>query len=163
MTHYYTAKGNFKAGYQFSCTGRFGIELLSDGLNIYFVRSDVVLYVDFEGKVKEALKIQNTTENNYYWNNFVFAKSKEIGDVEYVMKNDRGLFNLFASSYDQLIVTDSIGQQVIFYDAGSNDLPYIVAGSLCAVSIVGIVAVVALYYSKAKEKHPQGTYDKKYK
>ena len=69
---FYTRDGDFQYGYSFKCYGNFGIELNKNILNIYFVRSDIVVTINHMGKVESIRKIQNTSENNDYWNNCVF-------------------------------------------------------------------------------------------
>ena len=104
----YTNDGNFIFGYNFECTGNFGIELDKNVINLYFVRSDVAVTINPTGEIERVCRIQNTAENNSYWNNCVFATKRRIGDTEYTLKNDMKIFNVFASSYSQLEPVDTI-------------------------------------------------------
>lgn len=139
----YTNDGVFKYGYSFKCSGSFGIELDKSVLNIYLVRSDVAIAVNSAGEVEGVLKIQNTSENNAYWNNCVFSTKREIGDTEYFLKNDMGIFNLFASSYSQLIVTDKNGEESIIYDVNSAQISNmaVATGAIVLICLAGAVAV----------------------
>lgn len=116
----YTSDGSFQYGYSFECSGSFGIELHEDTLMIYFVRSDVAISVDSTGEVKSILKIQNTSENNSYWNDTVFFTKREVGGNTYTIKNNMGIFNVFASSYSQLIATNVNGEEIVIYDVSST-------------------------------------------
>ncbi len=147
----YTSDGDFQYGYSFECSGNFGIEFDKSVLNIYFVRSDVAIAVNPVGEVESILKIQNTSENNAYWNNCVFSTKRKIGDVEYAIKNDMGIFNVFASSYSQLISTNKNGEKSIIYDVSSAQFAKMVVvfiGVLVFACLV--VAVVIRQFIKLK-------------
>ena len=115
----YTSDGDFLYGCSFACYGRFGVELDNRVLSIYFVRSSVAVSVDPAGEIERVLKIQNTSENNAYWHHSVFATRQKVGDTEYVLQNDMGLFNVFASSYSQLITIKN-GEKSILYDVNAT-------------------------------------------
>lgn len=123
----YDSKGVFQYGYEFDCNGAFGIEWDNDNIIIYFVRSDVACSVNPVGTIEELLKIENTQENNSYWNHSVFSTSRTAGDNKYTIKNDMGLFNVFASSYSQLEIVDLNGEINVFYDVNSYQLSKIIA------------------------------------
>lgn len=115
----YTRNGEFQCGYRFKCDGRFGVEFDDNVLIICFVRSDVMISVDSDGKVQNILKIQNTSANDAYWNNCIFLNKRKIGGVEYTLRNNMGIFNVFSSSYSQLIITNEVGEKSIIYDVNS--------------------------------------------
>lgn len=149
----YGADGDFKHGYTFTDSGSFGIELDSEALIIYFVRGGIAVSVDFNGEITEIAKIQNTIENNSYWNNVVDAKNKKIGDVEYSIKNNMGVLNLFASSYSQLVAKEANGQERIIYDIGSIQLLETIFIMVVVILFVGIVAVsIVVQIRKNNEK-----------
>ena len=79
----YSNNGQFLFGYRFKCNGEFGVEFAKNDLVIYFVRSNVAMAVNHMGEVVEIQEIQNTPENNSYWNNHVLSNSRKIGDTEY--------------------------------------------------------------------------------
>ena len=141
----YTNDGVFQYGYSFECNGNFGIELDKSVLNIYLVRSDVAIAVNSVGEVESILKIQNTSENNSYWNNYVFSTTKKSGDAEFVLKNDMGIFNLFASSYSQLITTNKNGEKNIIYDVSSAQFSNMVAVAVGGLVFICLVAAVVLW------------------
>lgn len=147
----YTSDGVFQYGYSFKCSGNFGIELDKSVLNIYLVRSDIAIAVNSVGEVESILKIQNTSENNSYWNDCVFSTRRKIGDTEYFLKNDMGILNVFASSYSQLIITNKYGEESIIYDVNSaqfSNMVIVVGGVI--VSICLVVAVVIWQFIKLK-------------
>lgn len=147
----YTSDGVFQYGYSFKYSGNFGIELDKSVLNIYLVRSDVAISVNSVGEVESILKIKNTSENNSYWNNCVFSTSRRIGNTEYVLENDMGILNLFASSYSQLIITNKNGERIIIYDVNSAQFSnMIIVVSLVIVFICLVTAVVVWKFIKLK-------------
>lgn len=142
----YTNDGVFKYGYSFKCSGSFGIELDKSVLNIYLVRSDVAIAVNSTGEVEGVLKIQNTSENNAYWNNCVFSTKREIGDTEYFLKNDMGIFNLFASSYSQLIVTNKNGEESIIYDVNSTHFSNVALAVAVVTMFICLAGAVVIWH-----------------
>lgn len=147
----YSNRGQFQFGYSFRCNGDFGLEFAGSDLVIYFVRSNVAMAVNHMGEVLEIQEIQNTVENNAYWNSHVFSYSREIGDTEYSLKNNLGMFNVFASSYSQLIVREVNGEERILYDVNSAyfiKMLFMFIGVLLAICLA--VAVIARQFVKLK-------------
>ena len=147
----YTSDGVFQHGYSFECSGNFGIELDNDALNIYLVRSDIAFAVNPIGEVETVLKIQNTSPNNAYWNNYVFLTKRRIGDTEYALENDIGIFNAFASSYSQLTITNKNGEKSIIYDVTSTHFSnMVVVFVVVLVFIYLVVMVITRQFGKLK-------------
>lgn len=149
----YTNDGDFISGYSFECTGNFGIELDKDVINLYFVRSDVAVTINPTGEIERVCRIQNTAENNSYWNNCVFATKRRIGDTEYTLKNDMKIFNVFASSYSQLITTSQNGEESIIYDVNSAEFVKTALAFTGVLIFVGlVVSVVISQFIKLKRR-----------
>lgn len=147
----YTRDGVFQYGYSFKCSGSFGIEFDKSVMNIYLVRSDIAIAVNSVGEVDSILKIQNTSENNSYWNDSVFSTKRKVGDIEYFLKNDMGIFNLFASSYSQLIIRNNYGEESIVYDVNSAQFSkmLVVAIGIIVFSCI-VTGVVIRHFIKLK-------------
>ena len=150
----YSAEGCFQYGYTFMTDGSFGVELDNEILIIYFVRGDIAVAIGPNGQIESVRKIQTTTENNSYWNNSVYLKSRKSGNNEYTLKNDMGVFNIFASSYSKLIVTNVDGEEKILYDAGSVGFFRILVIFIAAVIFI---AIVILEIRKAIIKYNEET------
>lgn len=141
----YSSKGEFQYGFRFKCSGSFGVGLSQNTLSIYLVRSDIAISISPEGKVNEILKIEDTLENNDYWNNHVFSNKKVVSDAEYILENSAGVFDVFASSYSQLIVTDESGITSIIYDSNEAQLSHIIIiGGF--ILVFTCIAVIVFYY-----------------
>lgn len=139
----YAADGNFQYGYSFNCSGNFGVELYDDILNVYFVRSDIALSLYPTGEVENILKILNTSDNNKYWNDYVFSTKQVVDDCEYILKNDAGILNGFSSSYSQLIKVNIHNQEeLVVYNATPGYFSSIVVFVLVFMFIIfaGLVA-----------------------
>lgn len=147
----YSGEGDFQYGYTFNCSGDFGVEWDEENLNIFFVRSSVIVSVTPKGEVLDAFEVQNTIENNSYVNHFIHATKTEIDNYEYYIRNNMGLLNLFAPSYSQIIVKDSTGAESIIYDVSSMQLTKtIVTISLICVFVIVAVAVVIWQFIKLR-------------
>lgn len=123
----YSQDGSFEYGYTFNCSGTFGVEWNNDDINIYFTRSDVIITVNRTGEITDILKVQNTTENNYYLNHFIYSSNRIQNNVKYTLKNDIGILNIFTSSYSQLIVTKTNGEEFVLYDVNSSQFTNVLA------------------------------------
>lgn len=112
----YTLDGQFLYGYTFDCRQDFGIEWDEDNnLLIYFVRSDIAALYNQEGINLELKRIKNTETNNTYWHESVLANQKTVGNKNYILKNDMGILNLFATANSQIVEEDG-EKQVLLYD-----------------------------------------------
>lgn len=141
----YSKCGEFQYGYTFSSSGKFGIEWDNDNLLIYFVRSDIVISVNSMGEIEDVLKIQDTLENNSYWNNSVFGSKKSVGSTEYKIQNDIGLLNAFSDSYSQLVATDDAGNVTVVYDVSKS---YISSILLSIAAVIVFVCLVVCTIAK---------------
>lgn len=145
----YSSEGIYKRGYSFDTMGSYGVELEDDILLIYFVRSNVAMALDPAGKIVELAEIENTIENNSYWNNTVNAHKRIVADKEYKVKNNLGIFNIFASSYSQLVVTDQTGAEKIIYDVSAFQLRQVIGNiSIFVVFFCFVLCGVLWYFKK---------------
>ncbi len=147
----YNSQGVFQYGYQFDCTGSFGIEWDANNIIIYFVRSDIACSVNPIGEIQEILDIKNTSNNNSYWNNNVFSTTRTVGNVKYRMQNDFGILNIFSTSYSQLVIQDSNGQTKIIYDVNAQQLYKLVFEIVC------ILLFVPICFFTLRKSNNQGT------
>lgn len=140
----YSDDGIFQYGYTFNCSGSFGVEWDGENLNIYFVRSDVIVSVAPNGEVLDVLEVQNTIDNNSYVNHFMHSTKRTVGETEYVIDNYPRILNLVTASYSQLIVKDENGIETTVYDVGSMQLfnvivTAVVVGAFTAMAVFVIV------------------------
>ncbi len=147
----YNVKGDFEYGYNFKSTGDFGLEWDNDRINIYFVRGDIAVSVNAIGEVENTLKIQNSIENNSYWNK-ILSNKRIVDDTEYTLKNDMGILNLFASSYSQLVATNIDSEELVLYDVNSTQLVSTVAIIIFGVLLFGFSILIIVSFYKRKYK-----------
>ncbi len=145
----YNPDFKFKYGYSFNSSGSFGIEWDNNNLIIYFVRSDVAASFDKSGACTEIKAIRNTSLNNSYWNNNVFSLKRQVGDDQYIIKNNMSVFSYFGSSYSQLIKIDKNGLETILYDVSGAKIIRTVIAFLVAI-IIFIIAILTIVKSMQK-------------
>ncbi len=149
----YDANGKFQYGYVFNCNQSFGVQWDSANLIIYFVRSDVAASFDSNGANVESRTIEDTADNNSYWNRCVFSKEKTIDTNRYTAKNNMGILNIFASSYSQLLKTDSNGNETIIYDGGTTQTAQTVLFIIAVLIFAALVtALVIRRFLRAKRQ-----------
>lgn len=138
----YSSDGIFQYGYTFNCSGDFGVEWDKDNLNIYFVRSDVVISVSQDGEISNVLEVTNSIENNSYVNHFIHATKKNIGDTTYLIRNDMGIFNWVATSYSQIVIKDVSDAENVVYDVNSTQLLSTILSAIFTLAFAIIVVIV---------------------
>lgn len=129
----YTMDGDFQYGYTFHSSGSFGLEWDEDNLIIYWVRSDVAVCVDKDGEIIDVARIEDSVENNTYWNHSVFAKKRTVGEYNYALK-----YNGLVFAYTQLEITNGDGEESILYEVSSEQFAEWI------VLIIGIVLFVGI-------------------
>ena len=140
----YSSDGTFLYGYTFNCSQSFAVEWDDKCINIYFVRSDVIISLDPDGNILDIKKVQDTTNNNTHRNDLLYSTSRIVDDTTYVIRNDMGVFNWIASSYSQIITIDATGSECIVYDASSTLFfhtvaLFVVIFVFVSIAIVGVV------------------------
>lgn len=136
----YSSEGIFLYGYAFNSSGDFAVEWDGEVINIYFVRSDVIMSVAPDGTVLDVEKVQSTIANSNYYRELC-RSIRTVGDTTYQARNDMGILNLFASSYSQVIVTDITGSESVFYDVNSIQLIKMIITVVVVCTFVTIVIV----------------------
>lgn len=116
----YSDEGIFLYGYSFNCSQSYAIEWDNENINIYFVRSDVIISLDSDGVVLDVKKVEDTIDNNTHSNTLLHSNRRVVGDTMYIIKNDMKIFNYISSSYSQIIAVDADGIENIIYDVGST-------------------------------------------
>ena len=147
----YSSQGLFECGFSFSCTGDFGIEWDKENINLYFVRSDLLVSFDLSGNILEISEVENTTENNAY--NIYRIKSTErtVNGTKYLIQNDMGIFNLVATSYSQVVTIDANGNEAIIYDVNSEQLTKTIL-ILIGIFVFVVIAVMGIVRQFKKTK-----------
>lgn len=138
----YSSDGEFQYGYTFNCGQSFGVEWTGENINIFFVRSDVLMTVNREGEILDIAQVQNTIENNTYYNHYISATERRAGNTRYTIRNDMGILNVFATSYSQLIMTKSTGEEIILYDV--NSVQFAKSLTICVLAIILFLSAVAV-------------------
>lgn len=92
-------------------------------------------------------RIENTVENNSYWDHFVFAKEKTVGNNRYIL-NNRGLLNVFASSYSQLLRIDQNGTENLIYDVSKAQTAkaVIIMAAVLIFVVVAVAVIIRQFY-----------------
>lgn len=141
----YTLDGVFQYGYSFECYGTFGLEWEQKNLIIHFVRGDIAASFDSNANCIEVRRIEDTFENNSYWNKQIRSTRKKVGNCQYIIRNDMGLLNVMSTSYSQLVKIDEDGTEDILYDVNAERLAQtnfflIVWILFVAIALTGVIA-----------------------
>ncbi len=149
----YTSEGEYLYGYSFSCSQSFAVEWGEQRLNIYLVRSDVIISLDSDGNILDIKRVQDTIDNNTYRNSLLYSTKRIVGDTTYIIRNDMGILNFWAISYSQIVTIDKSGTECIIYDVNSKQLTsMIVTICLVIIFLTCIVAVITREFIKVRRK-----------
>ena len=139
----YSADGTFLYGYSFDCSQSFAVEWGYDSINIFFVRSDIIVSLDSDGCILDIKKVPDTLENDTYRRDLLYSTIRTIGDTTYLIKNNLGIFNWIATSYSQIAIIDINGTEQIIYDVSPNQFSNIIIaiGIVCMFIFITIVVI----------------------
>lgn len=129
----FDSDGQFDRGYSFTCDGMFLLGWNSDNVLIYLVRGNYEISINDQGLVSEVRKIEGTTENDAYWRKIMNAKTKTVGEKEYLLKNNK-------------MIVKTKDSETIIYDASKV---FFLRNVFIAVIVV-LVLVVVLFAVKKR-------------
>lgn len=147
----YNTQGEFMYGYSFDCGQSIGVEWDYEHINVYFVRSDVIVAIDSDGNIVAVNKVHDTIDNNAHKNDLLYATSRIVDDTTYLIRNDMGVLNWIAPSFSQVVVMDGSGTENIIYDVNSAQLVQMIV-IVCVVFAMVAYAVVCIIWSADKGK-----------
>ena len=147
----YTPQGEFLYGYVFESTQSFGVEWDKQNINIYLVRSDVIVSLDSDANILDIKVVLDTTDNNKYRNSLLHSTERVVGDTTYIVRNDLGILNWIASSYSQIITIDGTGTECIIYDVNSTQLTKMIVAISFVCILFLVIAVIA--WPSIKSRH----------
>lgn len=147
----YTSQGEFLYGYTFNCTQSFCVEWDEQHVNIYFIRSDVIISLDSDGNILDIKAVQDTIDNNSYRNSLLYSTTRTVGNTTYLIRNDMGILNWIAFSFSQIVAVDAAGTESVIYDVNSVQLAKMIVAVcfICAFAFVA-VAVIARQFIKLR-------------
>ncbi len=139
----YSNEGVFQYGYTFNSSGSFGVEWDEENLNIYFVRSDVIISLDSDGNVLGIKAVVDTRDNNSHRNAMLYSDERIVGETTYLIRNDMGILNWVATSYSQILTIDDTGYERIIYDVNSMQLSNMIV-TISFISVFLLIAIVSI-------------------
>ena len=138
----YDSNGIFKYGYGFKYNASFGIEWNNDYINIYLIRSDILVVLDTDANVVDVVAVHNTVENDRYKNDCIFSSEKMVGDTKYALRNNMGILNFISTSYSQLVKTSSNGEEIVLYNVNNFQLIKTIVVVCFAIAFVALAIYV---------------------
>ncbi len=154
----YDNNGTFKYGYSFTDYGTYGVGFDDENILIYISRGETVYLVDRQGNCLEKCDIINNIENNSYWNNVVFAKTKESSGNKYYLSKSPGLLGMVSPFYSRLIKKELNGEETILLDVSNEHDVYITSLIIVSIIVISISIVVVKNFGQKINLH----FDKKY-
>lgn len=150
----YSSEGIFQYGYNFFYGGTYAIEWDRDNINIFLVRSDLIVNVTPNGEMLDVYNVPYNKENRVYYTEVLLANKKSVGNTEYILANDMGVFNIFAFGYSQIIIKDVSGVERTIYDIKTNQLFSFLFFVICiSIAIALIIYSAYIQAKQAKKKN----------
>jgi hypothetical protein len=129
--------------FEFSNYGSFFIQWNDDNILLLLVRSSIIVELTSAGQLIDMVRAEDSSiENNSLWNDIAKKDHVYIGENSYSIRNQRGFLNFFASSYSQLLKTDSSGNITILYDVNSGQLTKAIVTFIAILLFIALVAVI---------------------
>lgn len=142
----YSQDGIFMYGYALSDNGPFGVEWDGNDINIYRVRSDLIVTVDRNGNIKDIAEVENTSENNSYERYLLSSTERNTDDARFYIRNDMGALNIFAFSHSQLVMERPDGEEIIIYDVNDTQLARTIICLIVFISFFVAAIVIPVRY-----------------
>lgn len=139
----YTSQGEFLYGYTFNCTQSFCVEWDEQHVNIYFIRSDVIISLDSKGNILDVKAVKASIDNNSYSNSLLYSTKRTVGNTTYLIRNDMGILNWIAFSFSQIVAVDAAGTESVIYDVNSVQLAKMIV-AVCFICVFVFVAVAVI-------------------
>lgn len=122
----YDSDGSYVCGFSIKNSGNLGALWENGSIVLYLSRSDLAVSIDRNGKCVNIRKIQNTMQNNEFWNQVVYANRRDMNGVSFTAEN--GPFTselLHWGAYHRLVKTTPDGERVVLYDTSSDPSHFI--------------------------------------
>ncbi len=152
----YHADNTFAYGISFNCDGSFGLEWDADNLILYTIRGGRAISIDKNGNCVDMRSIENTSENNSYWNHQVWARKRTINDTIYTAEYNMGILSILSTSgYSVLAKEASNGERIFLFDNTERHMQKTIFGAgvtAVFVSVVVICVVKSLVQSIRKDE-----------
>lgn len=127
----YNSSGEFLYGVHFKAMGVCGIDLCEKGLQIYNVRSEMLLTYDSTGNCVDVQKVAPKAAQSYL-QSYLEKESKETACGTYRLERPLDI----GSYYTKLVVTDPNGSETVLYDDPTGHYGEIVVFALTACILV---------------------------
>lgn len=139
--------------YEFDSEGTFYVNWNGDNILLFLVRSSVIVEFSIEGQLINMVNCDtHSVKNSELWRMAGNNKKVSANDYNYNIKNNMGILNIFSfQRYSQLIRTDSLGNETIFYDVSQSQFEKIVFRILVIILMV-ITVVMSITYPIIKAK-----------
>ena len=144
----YSSDREFLYGYTFNSSGSFGVEFDDELINIYFVRSDIIISLDADGNILDVKAVETTRENNTYISDLLYTTTRTIGNNTYQIKNSLGILDIVTVSYSQIVVTEANGEERLIYDVSSQHLSKTIVSAIAIGILIFVIVAVVVYQNK---------------
>ena len=143
----YSSFGEFLYGYKFNTYGDIVLEWDKKNINILFIRSNFIVSVNENGKVPYVNRVKETQENYHYKERIKSKTQQVVGDLEYLVQKNIGIFAPFTASNSQIIVKHADGKENMIYDVNSEMLFNMIVKTIFAVIFVSIAITIIVRQS----------------
>jgi hypothetical protein len=109
----YNENAEYQYGFSFTSYGSVAVELQSESILVYRVRSHTIVEVNSDGEIVDIVNVLDTHENNLYSNDLLHRDTVQTGDKTY--RSEGKSLNLF-SGYARLVIEDDDGNEKVLYE-----------------------------------------------
>ena len=149
----YSEDFTFQYGFSFYSMGSAGVSWIQDELNVYFVRSGILVTVDENAKITKILGFPDTVQSDKYYRQEILVTSRTFDGKQYVLDNP-GIQKLTNQDYARLSVKDGAGNTSVLY--GDSTLPPAIVMVLVVAALIMVIAIalriVLVLRKRAKAK-----------
>ena len=134
----YDADGTLLYGVRFQCSGNYSMTLRGNNIEIYFVRNDIVIYVNPRGACLSAQEVPLNSHNRKIIDEILDRDTKTVDGVTYYLDRDLGFADRY---YARLVKQEPSGEAVVLYDVTARHNANFILSSLLIVVFIGICVI----------------------
>ncbi len=145
--------------FKFANNGSFYVQWQDEHILLFLVRGALIVEISQEGQLINMVATDDhSIENNSLWNAVRGKNNIRVDDASYCLRNQMGIFNYMASTYSQLVCTDSDGNEAVLFDVNEAQLAKNIVVTIGLFLFIAIV-ITEIFRQFSKTKKAEGGAD----
>ena len=149
----YSEDFTYLYGFSLYSAGSVGVSWIKDELNVYFVRSGILVTVDEQANITGISGFSDPVQSNRFYQNEILVTTRTFEGKQYKLDNP-GIQKLTNQDYARLSVQDSTGEVRVLYgdSAFPSEIVIVLLVSAVIMTVAIVLRIVLVKRKRAKAK-----------